>query len=250
MAVAEHLAEVQRRIDLAAEEAGRSSSEIRLMPVTKFHPVERMIECAEAGYGYFGENRPQELFAKRQLLPDAQLVMIGNVQRNKAKLIAEAASELHSLDSLALAETLQRRLDALGRRLPVLIQVNTSGEAQKSGVAPENLLDFVAHLRPFDALELRGLMTIAVASPDGELVSRCFSRLGECQRRLRHAASEHDWRELSMGMSGDFELAIGQGATIVRVGTAIFGARGGGGRGTAAAPTLRGFRSGDEGCPR
>lgn len=225
MAVIEALHAVQSRIADAARGAGRDPSEVTLLPVSKFHPVSAIAELMGAGLGLFGENRLQELADKKQQLPDARFAMIGNVQRNKVKLVVEYADELHSLDSLSLAATLDRRLTEAGRRLPVLVQVNTSDEPQKSGIAPGEAVEFAKALREFPALDVRGLMTMAINSPDDERVAACFRRLRDVQAELRDAVPELRWDELSMGMSGDFELAITHGSTMVRVGTAIFGAR-------------------------
>ncbi len=225
MAVIEALHAVQARIADAARRAERDPSEIRLLPVSKFHPVSAIAEVMGAGLTLFGENRLQELAEKKQQLPDARFAMIGNVQRNKAKLVVEYADELHSLDSLSLAATLDRRLTETGRRLPVLVQVNTSDEPQKSGIVPGDAVEFATAVREFRALDVRGLMTMAINSPDEERVAACFRRLRDVQADLRARVPELRWDELSMGMSGDFELAIAHGSTMVRVGTAIFGAR-------------------------
>lgn len=225
MALIEALHAVQARIADAARRAERDPSEIRLLPVSKFHPVSAIAEVMGAGLTLFGENRLQELAEKKQQLPDARFAMIGNVQRNKAKLVVEYADELHSLDSLSLAATLDRRLTETGRRLPVLVQVNTSDEPQKSGIVPGDAVEFATAVREFRALDVRGLMTMAINSPDEERVAACFRRLRDVQADLRARVPELRWDELSMGMSGDFELAIAHGSTMVRVGTAIFGAR-------------------------
>lgn len=225
MAVAENLAAVQARIGEAARAAGRDPDEIKLMPVTKYRSVEEIQVVLDAGYRMVGENRLQELAEKCERLPDARFAMIGNVQRNKAKLVAEHAAELHSLDSIDLAANLERRLLSAGRRLPVLVQVNTSDEPQKSGIVPSEAVRFARHLCEFSAVNVQGLMTMAMHSEDREAVERCFVRLRETQAVLRDEVPELSWDQLSMGMSGDFELAIAHGATIVRVGTAIFGPR-------------------------
>ncbi len=225
MAVTDALRAVRTRVDRAALAAGRDPSEVALLPVSKFHPVEDIAACMAAGVTLFGENRPQELAAKAEALPSACFAMIGNLQRNKAQMIVDHAAELHSLDSLALAESLSRRLVEAQRALPVLIQVNTSGEPQKSGVSPDDALAFAAAVAGLPGLELRGLMTMAMASPDREQVAGCFRRLVDVQARLRAELPEQCWDTLSMGMSGDFEIAIAEGSTMVRVGTAIFGPR-------------------------
>jgi pyridoxal phosphate enzyme (YggS family) len=160
-------------------------------------------------------------------LPGLSWAMIGHLQRNKAGLVAAHAAEYEGLDSLDLAVELDRRLQRLGRSLDVLIQVNTSGESTKSGLAPSEVAEFASGLRGLDSLQVRGLMTIAANTPERARVAACYSLLARIQARLREAGIEgQSYDELSMGMSGDFELAIAHGATVVRLGTAIFGARG------------------------
>lgn len=225
MAVTEALRAVRARIDDAARRAGRDPGEVKLLPVSKFHPIEALREVMDAGITLFGENRLQELAAKHEQLPEARFAMIGNVQRNKARIVVEHASELHSLDSLRLASTLHHRLLDAGRRLPVLIQVNTSGEEQKSGIDPRDAVGFARSISEYDALDVQGLMTMAVHSPDRDAVAACFVRLREVQAELREQVPDMHWDELSMGMSGDYELAIEHGSTMVRIGTAIFGPR-------------------------
>jgi pyridoxal phosphate enzyme (YggS family) len=152
--------------------------------------------------------------------------VIGHLQTNKAKYVARLASEFQALDSLKVAEALDRRLAIEGRQLDVFVQVNTSGEASKFGLPPEDAEAFVRHLPGFTHLRVRGLMTLAVFSADDARVRRCFIRLRELRERLRQAAPDGiSLDELSMGMSGDFETAIEEGATVVRVGQAIFGPR-------------------------
>jgi PLP dependent protein len=227
--IAANIAAVRARIDAACAAAGRPAGAVRLLPVSKTRPVADIREAHAAGCDRFGENRAQEAHAKASELagvPGLKWVMIGHLQSNKARLVAGFASEYQGLDSLPLAAELDRRLQAAGRTLDVLIQVNSSGEASKSGLPPEQVPAFAAALRPFDALRVRGLMTLALPSPDRALVAACFERTVAVQRALRDAALPgQGYDELSMGMSGDFELAIAHGATVVRIGTAIFGAR-------------------------
>lgn len=209
---------VQAQIAEAAARAGRDPSEVRLIAVSKTHPVEVVQAAVDAGITVFGENKPQELAAKAQEI-DAHWCAIGHLQRNKAKEIAKYAHEFHALDSLRVAEALQRRLDTAERILDVFIQVNTSQEEQKGGIKPGELDEFLEGLSPFDRLHVRGLMTMAAASKDPNVVRPAFAAL----RELRDARLPG--KELSMGMSGDFTWAVEEGATSVRVGSAIFGAR-------------------------
>lgn len=226
MSTTQNLARVRAEVDRAAQAAGRDPATVRIIPVSKFHSLDQIREAHAAGYRIFGENRVQEMQVKHAGLADDDIgfAIIGNVQSNKAKPVAELAAELQSLDSLRLAQNLDRRCTALGRRLPVLIQVNTSGEPQKFGIAPEDAVEFARALLPLDALDVRGLMTMAVFSSDEAEVAACFERLVGAQARIREALGD-GYDELSMGMSGDFRLAVAHGSTCVRIGTAIFGPR-------------------------
>lgn len=221
------LADVERRIAAAATGAGRQPGDIRLLPVSKTRAPSDVLAVREAGHRRFGENKVQEAHAKWEAMresSDVEWAVIGHLQRNKARFVAEFASEFQALDSLRLAAELDKRLAAQGRRLDVLVQVNSSGEDQKFGLPPEEVAAFARELAAFDHLDVRGLMTLAVFSDDAARVAACFRVMQQVQRDLRDADGE-GWDELSMGMSGDFELAISHGATCVRVGQAIFGAR-------------------------
>lgn len=224
--IAANLHAARSRIDAACARVGRAPSEVELLPVSKTHPVSRVVEAQAAGYARFGESRPQELRDKAVELTGTGIdwVLIGHLQSNKAKLAAEHAAEFQALDSVALGEALDRRLVALGRQLPVLVEVNTSSEEAKHGFAPADVPAAVRALGACDALDVRGLMTIAVNSPDAAAVRACFERLVDLQARLRDAAGG-GFDTLSMGMSGDFEIAVEMGSTCVRLGTTIFGAR-------------------------
>ncbi|MGC3993112.1 MAG: YggS family pyridoxal phosphate-dependent enzyme [Propionicimonas sp.] len=228
--IAANLAAVRARIDTACVEAGRAPGSVRLLPVSKTRPASDVLAAHAAGYSRFGENKVQEASAKASDLegtPGLEWVMIGHLQTNKARVVAGFASEFQALDSLPLAAELDRRLQTAGRRLDVLIQVNSSAEDSKFGLPPQDVPAFAKGLTPFDALQVRGLMTLALPSPDPAQVGACFERVVDVQRRLRDASVDgQGYDELSMGMSGDFELAIAHGATVVRLGTAIFGARG------------------------
>ncbi|HEY3545536.1 MAG TPA: YggS family pyridoxal phosphate-dependent enzyme [Propionicimonas sp.] len=227
--IAERVQAIRARIDAACAAAGRPGGSVELLPVSKTRPVSAVLAAYSAGCRRFGENKAQEAQAKATELagtPGLEWVMIGHLQSNKAKLVAGFASEFQGLDSLPLAAELDRRLQAAGRRLDVLIQVNSSGEDSKSGLPPAEVAAFASALAPFDALRVRGLMTLALPSPDASQVAACFDRVRDVQRDLRDAAVPgQSYDELSMGMSGDFELAIAHGATVVRIGTAIFGPR-------------------------
>ncbi|MFS3128539.1 YggS family pyridoxal phosphate-dependent enzyme [Nocardioides sp. Bht2] len=225
---AANLARVRSRIDRAARRAGRSPDSVRLLPVSKTVPEERVRIAVAAGMRTLGENKVQEATRKHRNLAELPIEwsIIGHLQTNKARDVAAYAHEFQALDSLRVAEALDRRLQAAGRAIDVFVQVNTSAEQQKFGLAPDELPGFLRALPTYSSLRVRGLMTLAVFSDDETRVRPCFALL----RSLRNQAREADpdligSGELSMGMSGDYELAIEEGATVVRVGQAIFGAR-------------------------
>ena len=228
-ALRHNLDAIRARIDAACRAAGRDPGEVRLLPVSKTVDEARLRQAHAIGIREFGENKVQEAMGKWEAmadLPDLRWVLIGHLQTNKARYAARFASEFQALDSLRVAEALDAQLQKQGRALDVLVQVNTSGEATKFGLAPEEVPGFVRQLPAFASLRVRGLMTLALFSDDEARVRPCFVRLRELRERLRQEAPEGiAMDELSMGMSGDFELAIAEGATTVRVGTAIFGRR-------------------------
>lgn len=225
----QNIAKVQTRISAACLRVGRDPSEVRLLPVSKTKPEASLRLAHAAGCTMLGENKAQEAYRKweaMQDLPTLQWSVIGHLQTNKAKLVARFATEFQALDSLRVAEILDRRLQAEGRSLDVFIQVNTSGETSKYGMTPEQVHDFVRVLPAFTALRVKGLMTLALFSSEAQRVRQCFTLLRDLRDQLRQSAHPSiSLDELSMGMSGDFEIAIEEGATVVRVGQAIFGAR-------------------------
>jgi hypothetical protein len=223
-----NLATIQQKIADACAKAGRDPSSVRLLPVTKTVPAERLRIAFAAGCEEMGENKVQEAREKSELLSDLAIkwCIIGHLQTNKVKYITRFAHEFQALDSLKVAAELDKRLQAAGRGMDVYVQVNSSGEASKFGLPPEEVEDFVRQLPDYASLRVKGLMTLAIFSSDHERVRACFVRMRELQERLRQSAPAGlSFDELSMGMSGDFELAIEEGATVVRVGQAIFGKR-------------------------
>ncbi|MDO4929115.1 MAG: YggS family pyridoxal phosphate-dependent enzyme [Corynebacterium sp.] len=222
--LSQRYAEVQERIATAATKAGRQPEEVRLVAVSKTHPASTVGAALDAGMHVFGENRPQELAVKAAEYPQAHWCAIGGLQRNKAKLIAEFADEFQALDSIKVARALNNRLDDFGRTLDVFVQVNTSAEPQKGGTTPAELPTFLTELLPFQRLRVRGLMTMAANTTDEGAIRRSFATLRELAATTE-APDGMSLDDLSMGMSGDFELAIAEGATTVRVGSAIFGHR-------------------------
>ncbi len=224
-----NLAAVHARIAAACQRVGRDAGSVRLLPVSKTKPQERLRLAYAAGCRTLGENKVQEAFGKweaMQDLADLRWSVIGHLQTNKARLVARFASEFQALDSLRVAEALDRRLQAQGRSLDVFVQINTSGEASKYGLAPGEACSFLRELPAFSSLRVRGLMTLALFATEAERVRPCFAMLRELRDRLRQDAPDGiALDELSMGMSGDFEIAIEEGSTVVRVGQALFGAR-------------------------
>ena len=224
-----NLAAVQQRIAAACRRVGRDPASVRLLPVSKTFDEVHLRLAYAAGCRLLGENKVQEAQRKWEAmadLADLQWSVIGHLQTNKARQVVRFATEFQALDSLRVAEALDRRLQIEGRQLDVFVQVNTSGEASKYGLRPEEVGSFLRELPAFSALRVRGLMTLALFSADVARVRPCFVLLRELRERLRqNAPAAVGLEELSMGMSGDFEIAIEEGATVVRVGQAIFGAR-------------------------
>ena len=221
-----NLAAVRARLASAAERAGRDAAEIRLLPVSKTVPEERLRTAFAAGITQMGENKVQEAQRKSENLADLGISwsVIGHLQTNKAKNVAAFADEFQALDSLRLAEALDRRLQAAGRGLDVYVQVNSSGEASKFGLEPADVPAFLQALPAFSSLRVRGLMTLAAHTEDRARIRECFRTMRDLRDAGLQAGTVGDGR-LSMGMSGDFELAVEGGSTCVRVGQAIFGPR-------------------------
>jgi PLP dependent protein len=225
--IAQALKDVRARIEAAARAAGRDPASVKLVAVSKTHPASAVREAYEAGQRDFGENYVQELVDKAEALrdlPDLRWHLIGHLQRNKAKQVAPLVSLLHTVDGLELSRELAKRLTAAapGRVLPVLVEVSIAGEAQKHGVAPEALAELLEGIEALPALQLRGLMCVPPFTEAAEDARPHFERLVRLQGEHGGAAR---LPELSMGMTHDLEQAVAAGATLVRVGTAIFGAR-------------------------
>ncbi|SEV86859.1 YggS family pyridoxal phosphate-dependent enzyme [Luteibacter sp. 329MFSha] len=223
--LAGRLAAVRSSITEACRLAGRDPAEVTLLPVSKTFGEDVVREAVALGLRRFGENKVQEIQAKATALAAEALdwVVIGHLQTNKAKAVAKFASEVQSLDRLDLAVALDKALQAAGRGIDVLVQVKTSPEETKSGLDPGELPAFLDALRAFSSLRVRGLMTLAEASEDEARVRACFHTLYRLRDSARQAGHAVD--RLSMGMSGDFALAIAEGSTEVRIGSSIFGAR-------------------------
>ena len=231
MPVAQNIASIQERIALAAQRSGRKSGDITLMAVSKTFPAASVREAYDAGLRVFGENRVQEFSQKAgalRNLQDAKWHMIGHLQSNKAAVAAEVFDAVDSLDSLKLAEKLNASAAKLGKKLSVLIEVNVGGEAAKSGLAPDSdELEKILMAAPgLEYLDFRGLMTVPPFTEDAQEARPYFRQLRAVRDDIagRHLPAIR-MDELSMGMSHDFEIAIEEGSTCVRVGTAIFGQR-------------------------
>lgn len=227
--IAARIERLRRHIDTLAIQAGRAAGSVQLLPVSKTFGAEAIREAVAAGMRRFGENKAQEIRDKSAQLADAGVdwVMIGHLQTNKAKDIARHAAEIQSLDRPELAMALERRLQVEGRRLTALVQVKTSNEPSKSGLDPVELQDFLHFLATeTPSLQVQGLMTLAVNDDDRAAVRACFRRLRELRDTLmRNPVQGITLDRLSMGMSGDYDLAIEEGSTEVRIGSAIFGDR-------------------------
>jgi pyridoxal phosphate enzyme (YggS family) len=219
------LAAVRGRIAAAAARAGRRTDSVTIIAVTKGHPLERVREAAGAGLLDVGESRVQEATAKQAAWPDAPVRwhLVGHLQRNKARLAVGRFALIHSLDSLRLADALEAGAAAAGVVQDVLVEVNVAREPQKSGAMPEEAPDLVARAAGLPHLVVRGLMTLAPYDAPAAVQHRVFGELRELRDRL--ATSDLGLAVLSMGMSADFEAAVEEGATMVRLGTILFGER-------------------------
>ncbi len=228
MDIRSNLESVRDRIVKVAIKAGRNPAEVRLVAVTKQVEPERIIEAAHAGARIFGENYAQELRDKYETVErvvgdEIEWHFIGRLQRNKVKYLIGRVTLVHSLDSVSVAEEINKRAEREGIKMPVLIEINRGGEESKVGIDKCDAGDFIKRLSALSSIEIRGLMTMPPYFEEPELARPYFREL----RELRDELSERflHLKELSMGMSGDFEVAIEEGATLVRVGSAIFGSR-------------------------
>jgi hypothetical protein len=228
--IAANLAEVRGRMRAAAERAGRRAEEVLLVAVSKTYPLAAIAAALTAGQHDFGENRLEELWpkvyeAERMGLQDIRWHMIGTIQSRKSADAVGPVTLIHAVDRLKLAGRLSRAALTAGRSLDVLLEVNVSGEANKHGFRPAELVAEAPALAALPGLQIRGLMTMAPLVDDPEQTRPVFRGLRELRDRLCAEPQTAGWCELSMGMSNDFEVAIEEGATIVRIGSAIFGAR-------------------------
>ena len=231
--LARRIAAIRTRVAAAAGRAGRAPESVGIIAVSKTMPTQAVIDAAAHGLSIFGENRVQEARAKITAVAAAGLTtihweLIGHLQTNKAARAVELFTRVQSVDSVRLAEALSLRAHQTGRVLPVLLEVNVAGEASKSGIAPNALVSAARAIAALPSLHLEGLMTVAPLVDDPEAVRPVFRQMRALRETLRAEVPvgvDGGWPELSMGMTDDFEVAIEEGATLVRIGRAIFGER-------------------------
>ncbi|RQW04569.1 MAG: YggS family pyridoxal phosphate-dependent enzyme [Calditrichaeota bacterium] len=226
MTISENLSRCLERIDKAAAKSGRNLSDITLVAVTKTVEPERMNEGIKAGITIIGENKVQEAVAKKPKVIPVAWHMVGHLQRNKVKQAVELFNMIQSVDSVRLAKEIDKRCGNINKVMPVLVEVNTSGEDSKYGCPPETTGELIGKICELSHLKIEGLMTIGLFTDDMELVRPCFVKLRKLAEQLKSLKIPRtDFKILSMGMSADFETAIEEGSNMVRIGTAIFGPR-------------------------
>ena len=227
MGISENLSIVEEKITAACKRAGRNRDEVKLIAVSKTHPIEAIRQAMEYGIKSFGENKVQELKNKMDVIKeDLDWHLIGHLQTNKVKYIAGRVSLIHSLESIRLAEALNKEAGKLGVITDVLVEVNMGAEESKFGIKPEDACDFISRVSKFENIKIRGLMTVAPFTEEAEENRQYFRQLKKIMVDL-NSKNIHNvcMNVLSMGMTGDYEVAIEEGATLVRVGTGIFGHR-------------------------
>lgn len=220
--VADNLVRIEEQIEKACQNSGRKRDEITLIAVTKYVTIERAKEALDAGIVNLGENRDEGLLNKYEVLKDQpKWHYIGSLQTRKVKNIIDKVAYIHSVDRISLAEEIQKRAHA---QIKCLVQVNVSGEESKHGIEPSHLLEFIKELADYDKVIVAGLMTMAPLTNDEQILRKCFRDLKELQNEIQQFKFVHaPCTELSMGMSNDFEIAIEEGATMIRIGTALVG---------------------------
>jgi pyridoxal phosphate enzyme (YggS family) len=225
MDLAANLSSIREGVEAACARAGRDPATVTLLPVTKTQPPEIVNEAAQLGLRVFGENKVQEAKAKIPLCSGRlRWHMIGHLQSNKCRDAVELFEMIQSVDSLSLAEEINKRADQAGKTMPILLEVNAVGEASKFGYRPDPMLADLLRINALPRLEIHGLMTVPPWLPDPEQVRPVFRRMRELKERAEQRLGA-PLPQLSMGMSGDFMVAIEEGATLVRIGTALFGPR-------------------------
>ncbi|MCC8126909.1 MAG: YggS family pyridoxal phosphate-dependent enzyme [Clostridiales bacterium] len=226
-AIEENLTQVRKKIRAACERSGRNYEDVTLIAVSKTKPIEDLQTAYAAGARDFGENKVQEILAKAPAMPaDARFHMIGHLQRNKVRQVIGPAVMIHSVDSLRLAEHIEQEAAKENLTVDILLEVNVAGEESKFGLAPEDVLDLVLAVSKFPHVHICGLMTIAPYVDDPEDNREIFKKLYRLSVDINSKNIDNvTMRVLSMGMTGDYEVAVEEGATMIRVGTGIFGAR-------------------------
>lgn len=221
--------QIQQQIVTTALKNNRNPKDIKLLPVTKTINTNDIIFATKLGYTNFGENKVQEAYQKWQTLskiPKLKWTIIGPLQSNKTKYVAKFAHEFQALDNLKIAQHLDKHLKQENRTLKTLVQINTSNEPQKSGIHPKEAKTFLNQIAQYENLQITGLMTIAVASLDKEKIRNCFKILRNLKNELQQETPNNIClKELSMGMSSDYKIAIEEGSTLVRIGQDLFGQR-------------------------
>lgn len=228
MSIEKNLSEIRDRIEHAAMLSGRRGKDIKLVAVTKTVGVERIREAVALGVTAIGENRVQEMVEKYEQLKDLPVEwhFIGHLQTNKVKYIIDKVDLIHSLDRLSLAREINKRAAKINRKIDVLVQVNVSGEETKFGLFPDQVKEFIKGIMDMEHIRIKGLMTIAPYTEQPEEVRPIFRRLKQLSEEIRGMGLGGVYMEyLSMGMTGDYTVAIEEGANIVRIGTGIFGER-------------------------
>ncbi|MBQ7265922.1 MAG: YggS family pyridoxal phosphate-dependent enzyme [Firmicutes bacterium] len=226
MSISENIKDIEEKIERAAIKSGRQRKDILLLAVSKTVECDRIKQAMECGLTSLGENKPQEIVRKYDELPGAKWHQIGHLQTNKVKYIIDKVELIHSVDSLKLGEEIEKRAAKLGLRADVLVEVNIAGEESKHGVKPEETRALIEEISKFDHVRVRGLMTVAPFVPDPEENRKYFGQMYKMFKDIGQCGYDNVSMDfLSMGMTNDYEVAIEEGANIVRIGTGIFGAR-------------------------
>lgn len=226
MSVSSNIDDVRQRLTNAAEEVGKNPKDIILVGVSKTQSIEKIREAISSGIDTFGENKVQELMEKYDKASDVKWHFIGHLQRNKVKYIIDKVEMIHSLDNIELASEIDKRAAKINRIVPVLIQINIGKEESKSGIYEEDMAEFTSNLKEFKNIVVSGIMTIPPASDNKEHTRKYFRRMREIFEQYKNCLYiNFDFKYISMGMTEDFEVAVQEGANIIRIGTGIFGER-------------------------
>jgi len=229
--VADRLAEVRRRVNAACERSGRATSAVTTVAVTKLFPSDLVRKAYALDLAHIGENRVQELIDKFEDgcivrdCPGLQIHLVGHLQSNKVRKAVQLSATIDTVDSFELAELVSRETHKIGKTIRVLVEVNTSGEAQKYGISPHETLELVERMLRLEDLNIAGLMTVGPNVSNEEAIRNSFESLCNAFNEVKQKLNPPNWSTLSMGMSGDYEIAIEEGATEIRLGTALFGPR-------------------------